>query len=96
MFGEEHRIIINSAKFSYKNPTLRNSFRFDLMNIFNLVVLHRDKDTTQMIKYLEMGSELDDDESILALANYYYDNDDIRFSSINYNPDIHNSLSICV
>ncbi len=39
MFGEEHRIIINSAKFSYKNPTLRNSFRFDLMNIFNIVVL---------------------------------------------------------
>jgi hypothetical protein len=39
MFGEEHQVIIDSARFSYKNPTLRNSFRFDLMNIFNLVVL---------------------------------------------------------
>ena len=39
MFREEQSVIINSAKFSYKNPTLRNSFRFDLMNIFNVVVL---------------------------------------------------------
>ncbi|MFX1444124.1 MAG: hypothetical protein ACFFHV_11965 [Promethearchaeota archaeon] len=39
LFREEHRVIIDSARFSTKNPTLRNSFRFDLMNIFNLVVL---------------------------------------------------------
>ena len=39
MFGEEQSVIINSAKFSYKNPTLQNSFRFDLLNLFNLVVL---------------------------------------------------------
>ena len=39
MFGEEQSVIINSAKFSYKNPTLQNSFRFDLLNMFNLVVL---------------------------------------------------------
>lgn len=39
MFGEEQRVIVNSARYSYNNPSLRNSFRFDLLNMFNTVVL---------------------------------------------------------
>jgi hypothetical protein len=39
MFGEEQSVIVNSARFSYNNPSLQNAFRFDLLNMFNIVVL---------------------------------------------------------
>ncbi|MFX0071526.1 MAG: hypothetical protein ACFFAO_10595 [Candidatus Hermodarchaeota archaeon] len=39
LFGETQRTIINSARYSYRNPSLRSSLRFDLLNIFNVVVL---------------------------------------------------------
>ncbi len=38
LFREEQCTIINCAKFGFKNPTLQNSLRFDLMIIFNTVV----------------------------------------------------------
>ncbi|MBD3254713.1 MAG: hypothetical protein GF383_06450 [Candidatus Lokiarchaeota archaeon] len=39
MFGEDQATIISSASYSHNDPTLINAYRFDLMNIFNTVVL---------------------------------------------------------
>jgi len=39
LFGEEPAMIVESAKFEYKNPSLQNSLRFDLLNMFSFVVL---------------------------------------------------------
>ena len=39
LFGEEPAVIVESAKFEYENPSLQNSLRFDLLNMFSFVVL---------------------------------------------------------
>ena len=39
LFGEEPTLILESAKFEYENPSLQNSLRFDLLNMFSFVVL---------------------------------------------------------
>ncbi|MCK4384366.1 MAG: hypothetical protein KAW66_13785, partial [Candidatus Lokiarchaeota archaeon] len=39
LFGEEPAVIVESAKFEYENPSLQNSLRFDLLNMFSFVIL---------------------------------------------------------
>ncbi len=39
LFGDTPRNIINSAKYDFPNPTLQNSFRFDMMNMYSFVML---------------------------------------------------------
>ncbi|MFX1257184.1 MAG: hypothetical protein ACFFAN_04965, partial [Promethearchaeota archaeon] len=39
MFKEEPSKIVESARFDFENPTLHNSFRFDLLNMYTFVML---------------------------------------------------------